>query len=176
MILTAAGRAEAAAFVGAQFTARDSRTWNTRLLRDRAAMEVSVPACGGAQERNTIMELLRATAAEAADTLRVTRSGGYRLIMATQWGSIKIGRSLRVSVASIRHVAAKSATVEGVNARTQPSGGLSTPGQAEEKATCSRHDPLGTTVDVAAFLMYGPTAARQLLQIATRRGAALAPI
>jgi hypothetical protein len=35
---------------------------------------------------------------------------------------------------------------------------------------CSRHDPLLTTADVAAFLMHGPTAARQLLQIAARRG------
>jgi excisionase family DNA binding protein len=84
------------------------------------------------QERNTIRELFMATAAEAADMLRVGRSGVYRLIVATQWESIKIGRSRRVSVASIGHVAAQSATVGGVDARTQPSGGSATPGQAEE--------------------------------------------
>jgi hypothetical protein len=78
------------------------------------------------------MEPLMAAAAEPADTLRVGRSGGYRLIVATQWESIKIGRTQRVGVASIRHVAAQSATVQGVDARTQPSGGLATPGLAEE--------------------------------------------
>jgi hypothetical protein len=64
--------------------------------------------------------------------LRVGRSGGCRLITAAQWESIKIGRSQRVSVASTRHVAVQSATLEGVDARTQPPGGLATPGQAEE--------------------------------------------
>jgi hypothetical protein len=64
--------------------------------------------------------------------LRVGRSGGCRLITAAQWESIKIGRSQRVSVASTRHVAAQSAALEGVDARTQSLGGLATPGQAEE--------------------------------------------
>jgi hypothetical protein len=41
---------------------------------------------------------------------------------------------------------------------------------------CSRHHPLWTTADVAAFLMCESTAARQLLQIAARRVAGLAPI
>jgi hypothetical protein len=80
--------------------------------------------------------------------------------------SIKIGCLQRVSIASIRHVVAESATVEGVDARTQPSGGLATRGQAEETGDVLAHDPLWTTVDVATFLMYGPTAAKQFLQIA----------
>lgn len=41
---------------------------------------------------------------------------------------------------------------------------------------CSRHHPLSTTAEVAAFLMDDSTAARQLLQIAARCMAALAPI
>jgi len=41
---------------------------------------------------------------------------------------------------------------------------------------CSRHHPLWATADVAAFVMYDSTAARQLLQIAARRVAVLAPI
>ena len=51
------------------------------------------------------MELLMATAAEAADMLGV----GCSSIAAKPLGSIKIGRSRRVSVASIRHVTAASA-------------------------------------------------------------------
>ena len=56
------------------------------------------------QERNTIMEPLMATAAEATDMLRVIRSGVYRLIAAGQPESMNIGRPQRASVASIRHV------------------------------------------------------------------------
>jgi hypothetical protein len=41
---------------------------------------------------------------------------------------------------------------------------------------CTQHDPLRTTAGVAAFLRYGPTAGRQLLQIAARREATLASI
>jgi hypothetical protein len=109
--------------------------------------------------------------------LKVGRSGGFRLITAAQWESIKIGRSQRVSVAPTRHVPVQSAALEGVGARTQPPGALATPGMRRRQAMCSRHHPLWTTADVvAAFLMYGPTAARQLLQIAARCGAALAPI
>ena len=52
------------------------------------------------------MEPLGAHAAEAADMLGVSRSGVYRLIAAKQLETIKIGRSRRISVASIRHVAA----------------------------------------------------------------------
>jgi hypothetical protein len=122
------------------------------------------------------MEPLMAAAAEPADTLRVGRSGGYRLIVATQWESIKIGRTQRVSVASIRHVAAQSATVDGLTQGPSRPAGWQHRGWRRKQAMCSPHDLLWTTVDVAAFLMYGPTAARQLLQIAARRGAALAPI
>jgi len=61
-------------------------------------------------------------------------------------------------------------------ARTQPPGGLATPGRWRRQAMCSRHHPLWTTADVAAFVMYDSTAARQLLQIAARRVAVLAPM
>ena len=60
-----------------------------------------------------IMEPLMATAAEATDMLRVGRSAVYRLIAARQRESIKIGRSQRASVASIRHISAQSARVAG---------------------------------------------------------------
>jgi hypothetical protein len=43
--------------------------------------------------------------------LRVGRSGGCTLIKAARWESIKIGRSQRLSVASTRHVAARSAAL-----------------------------------------------------------------
>jgi hypothetical protein len=56
-----------------------------------------------------IMEPLIAT--EATDVLRVGRSGVYRLIAARWRESINIGRPRRASVASIRHVAAKSAAL-----------------------------------------------------------------
>jgi hypothetical protein len=108
--------------------------------------------------------------------LKVGRSGGCALITAGPWESIKIGRSQRVSVASTRHVAARSAALEGVDARTRPPGGLATLGRRRRQATCSRRHPLWTTADVAAFLIYESTAARQLLQIAARRVAALASI
>ena len=55
-----------------------------------------------------IMEPLMATAAEATDMVRLGRSAVYRLIAARQRESIKIGRSQRASVASIRHVVARS--------------------------------------------------------------------
>ena len=60
-----------------------------------------------------IMEPLMATAAEATDMLRVGRSGVYQLIAARQPESIKIGRSQRASVASIRHISAQSAACGG---------------------------------------------------------------
>ena len=78
------------------------------------------------------MELLMATAAEAADMLGVSRSSVYGLIAAKPLGSIKIGRSRRVSVASIRHVTAASAVVELVEARTERSGESATPEESEE--------------------------------------------
>jgi hypothetical protein len=115
-------------------------------------------------------------AAEAADMLSVGSTGGCALITAAHWESIKIGRSQRVSVASTRHVAAQSAALEGVDARTQQTGGLAAPGRRRKQAMCSRHHPLSTTAEVAAFLMDDSTAARQLLQIAARCMAALAPI
>jgi hypothetical protein len=83
------------------------------------AMEICRPGCGEPDQssKNTIME-----------------HHGHRLIVARHLESIKIGRSQRVSaqrvsVASIRHAAVQSATLEGVDARTQPSGGLATPGR-----------------------------------------------
>ena len=71
------------------------------------------------QERNTIMEPLVTTAAEAADMLGVGCSGVYRLIAAKPLESIKIRRSRHITVASIRHVTAQSAGVELVEARTE---------------------------------------------------------
>jgi hypothetical protein len=58
-----------------------------------------------------ILKPLMATAAEAADMLRVGRSGVYRLIATGQRESIKIGRPQHTSVASIPHVAAQSAAL-----------------------------------------------------------------
>jgi hypothetical protein len=134
-------------------------------------MEIFVSICGatrpGKKEEHDHGTAHR-HAAEAADMLRVGRRGGCALITAAQWESIKIGRSQRVSVASTRHVAAQSAALEGVDARTQPPGGLGTLGRWRRQAMCLRHHPLWTTADVAVFLMYDSTAARQLLQIAAR--------
>jgi excisionase family DNA binding protein len=116
-------------------TARDSRTWARGCYAREAAMELLIRACGRnptGQERNTIMELLMATAAEAADMLGVSCSSLYRLIAAKPLESIKIGRSRRVSVLSIRHVAAASAGVELVEPRTARSGELATPEESEE--------------------------------------------
>jgi hypothetical protein len=56
-----------------------------------------------------IMGLLMATAAEATDMVRVGRSAVYRPITVSQRESIKIVRPQRASVASIRHVVARSA-------------------------------------------------------------------
>lgn len=78
------------------------------------------------------MELLMATAAEAADMLGVSCSSVFRLIAARQLESIKIGRSRRVSVASIRHVTAASAGVELVEPRTERSGASATSEVSEE--------------------------------------------
>jgi hypothetical protein len=140
-------------------------------------MEIFVSACGATRpagkehHHGTDHDL----AAGAADMLRVGNNGGCRLITAAQWESIKIGRSQRVSVASTRDVAAQSGALEGVDARTQPTGGLAAPGRRRKQAMCSRHHPLSTTADVAGFLIYGPTAARRHLQIAARRGAGWHP-
>jgi hypothetical protein len=60
------------------------------------------------------MEPLMAAGAEPTDMLRVGRSSGYRLTAAMQRESIKIGRSQRASLASIRHVAAQRAAVDGL--------------------------------------------------------------
>jgi len=90
MTLTATGRAVTAAFVGAQSTAGDSRTRTRGCYATEAAMAIFVSARGVTptrQERTTI--------------------GGYRLTAAMQRESIKIGRSQRASLASIRHVAVR---------------------------------------------------------------------
>jgi excisionase family DNA binding protein len=48
------------------------------------------------------MEKLLLTVREAADVLSVSRSRVYELIYAEQLDSVKIGRSRRVSLASVR--------------------------------------------------------------------------
>jgi len=53
----------------------------------------------------TIMEKLLLTVREAADVLSVSRSRVYELIYAEQLDSVKIGRSRRVSLASVRRLA-----------------------------------------------------------------------
>ena len=81
---------------------------------------------------NTIMEPIVTHAAKAPDTLGVGRSGVFRLIAAKLLETIKIRRSRHITVASIRHVAAKSAAAEAVEARTERSGESVTPEHAEE--------------------------------------------
>jgi hypothetical protein len=178
MILTAAGRAGGGGVCRRTIHCPRLAHLDTRLLRGRSR-DGDFPSRPAEEPDQSGKEHDHGTAhghaAEAADMLRVSRSGGCRLITAAQWESIKIGRSQRISVASTRHVAAQSVALEGVDARTQPPGGLATPGMRRRQAMCSRHHPLWTTADVAAFLMYGPTAARQLLQIAARRGPRLHP-
>jgi len=78
------------------------------------------------------MELLMATEPDTADMFGVSRSSVYRLIAATQVESIKVCGSRRVSVASIRYVAATSSGAELVEARTQRFRELATPEEAEE--------------------------------------------
>jgi excisionase family DNA binding protein len=51
------------------------------------------------------MEKLLLTVREAADVLSVSRSRVYELIYAEQLDSVKIGRSRRVSLASVRRLA-----------------------------------------------------------------------
>ena len=51
------------------------------------------------------MEKLLLTVREAADVLSVSRSRAYELIYAEQLDSVKIGRSRRVSLASVRRLA-----------------------------------------------------------------------
>jgi excisionase family DNA binding protein len=51
------------------------------------------------------MEKLLLTVREAADVLSVSRSRVYELIYTEQLESVKIGRSRRVSLASVRRVA-----------------------------------------------------------------------
>ena len=51
------------------------------------------------------MERLLLTVWEAADVLSVSRSRVYELIYAEQLDSVKIGRSRRVSLASVRRLA-----------------------------------------------------------------------
>jgi hypothetical protein len=76
------------------------------------------------------MEPLMAAAVEP--TLRVGRSGGYRLTAAMQRESIKIDRSQRASLALIRHVAAQSAAVDGLTRGHSHPASRQHRGQAEE--------------------------------------------
>jgi hypothetical protein len=78
------------------------------------------------------MEPLMAAAVEPTDTLRVGRSGGYRLTAAMQRESIKIDRSQRASLALIRHVAAQSAAVDGLTRGHSHPASRQHRGQAEE--------------------------------------------
>jgi hypothetical protein len=110
-----------------------------------------------------------AATAEAADMLRVGRSGVYRY------------RSHAVGADQDRPLAARIGRLDPPCRSPECDGGGrcredpairrvgDTGARRRRRAMCSRHDPLLTTADVAAFLMYGPTAARKLLQIATRR-------
>jgi hypothetical protein len=77
-------------------------------------------------------------AAEPTDMLRVGRSGGYRTA-AMQQESIKIGRSQRASLASIRHVAAQSAAVDGLTRGHSHPASRQHRGRRRRRATCSRH-------------------------------------
>jgi hypothetical protein len=81
--------------------------------------------------RETIMESPMATTAEQADMLGVGRSRGYRPLAALALELIKIGRSLRVPVALIRHVANSSSAMEVVEASTEGSSESATPEQEE---------------------------------------------
>jgi excisionase family DNA binding protein len=56
-----------------------------------------------------IMERLLFTVRETAEMLGVSRSRVYELISAEQLASVKIGRSRRVSLASIRRFVEKAA-------------------------------------------------------------------
>ena len=51
------------------------------------------------------MEKLLLTVWEVADVLRVSRSRVYELLCAEQLGSVKIGRSRRAAIASVRLLA-----------------------------------------------------------------------
>ena len=51
------------------------------------------------------MEKLLLTVREAADVLRVSRSRVYELLYAEQLDSVKIGRSQRMTLASVRRLA-----------------------------------------------------------------------
>ena len=51
------------------------------------------------------MEKLLLTARETADVLSVSRSRVYELLYAEQLDSVKIGRSRRVALASVRRLA-----------------------------------------------------------------------
>jgi hypothetical protein len=85
------------------------------------------------------MEPLMAAAADPTDMLWVGRSRGYRLTAAMQRESIKIGRSQRASLASIRHVAAQSAAVDGLTRGHSHPASRQHRGRRRRRAMCSRH-------------------------------------
>jgi excisionase family DNA binding protein len=82
-------------------------------LRDYQQVESSTGnsggQCGQLEHRykagDDRMEKLLLTVREAADVLSVSRSRVYELIYAEQLDSVKIGRSRRVSLASVRRFA-----------------------------------------------------------------------
>jgi hypothetical protein len=158
----------ATAFVGAPSTADNSSTGTRGWYATEAAMEIFVSACEVALTRKKSEHdhgTAHGHAAEAADMLKVACSGGCTLITAGSGSRSRLAaRSPYQSPR--RHAAAQSAALEGVDARTQPSGGLAPLGRWRRQAMCSRHHPLSTTADAAAFLIYESTAAKQLLQIA----------
>ena len=63
------------------------------------------PTGASVQAGDDRMEKLLLTVREAADVLSVSRSRVYELIYAEQLDSVKIGRSRRVSLASVRRLA-----------------------------------------------------------------------
>ena len=97
------------------------------------------------------MELLIATAAEAADMLGVSRSRVYGLIAAKPLGS---SRSAARGAYRSPRSAMSQPRARGWNLLRRA---LSDPANRRRRrsrrrwAMCSRHDPLWTTADVAAF-------------------------
>ena len=69
------------------------------------------------------MEKLLLTVREAADVLSVSRSRVYELIYAEQLDSVKIGRSRRVSLASVRRLAEGPSAAAEVHHARYPGGG-----------------------------------------------------
>ena len=151
---------------------------DTRLVRDRSRdgdFRIRLWSSPAQEKRNTIMNWSWPRRRGG----RHAEGGPQRRVHADQSRAVGVDQD-RPLAAPIGRLDAPRRSPEcgagGVDARTQPPGGLATLGRWRRQAMCSRHHPLWTTADVAAFLMCESTAARQLLQIAARRVAGLAPI